>query len=215
MANSLVYSNTVSHPLGAGICRSSGAFTVTHTTLANNVGGSGSCGVASAAFNTIAWGNDGFPGFSVAPVVAACDIDDGGTAGLEEDPQFVAPAWERTTTCGGLASPRRLRRRDAGGPGRGRASLWQSLRYRCLRVFPRLDLRLLAAGGAESLDSQHPHSDAGTPQTPSRPDSVGLGLSPLGGEGCRTPPSGGRRIWSPSAGLSARGREMGGGPGDV
>ncbi len=47
--------------------------------------------MASAVFDTVAWGNDGFPGFSAEPVVAACSIDDSGRAGLGVDPRFVAP----------------------------------------------------------------------------------------------------------------------------
>ena len=90
VVNSLIYSNTVSHPLGAGIRKSSGAFTVTHATLANNPGGSGFSGVASAAYNTIAWGN-GAGGFSAAPISGSCNIDDGGNAGPATNPQFVAP----------------------------------------------------------------------------------------------------------------------------
>lgn len=101
VANSLIYSNTVREQWGAGIRRSSGAFTVTHTTLANNLGGSGFSGVASAAFNTIAWSNDGYPGFSTAPVVAECNIDDGGYAGLSADPHFVAPGPGEDYRLGG------------------------------------------------------------------------------------------------------------------
>ncbi|MEJ5310564.1 MAG: S8 family serine peptidase [Anaerolineae bacterium] len=91
VSNSLVYSNTVRQALGAGIRRSNGAFTVTHTTLANNIGGSGFSGVASAAYNTIAWGNTA-SGFAVTPTIASCNIDDGGNAGLNIDPRFVDAA---------------------------------------------------------------------------------------------------------------------------
>lgn len=91
IANSLIYSNAVSIALGAGIrTTGGGAFTVTHTTLASNVGGSGFSGVASAVSNTIAWGNS-MEGFSTAPITSSCTIDDSGNAGANVDPQFVAP----------------------------------------------------------------------------------------------------------------------------
>jgi len=45
---------------------------VTHIPLANNVGGSGFSGVASAVTNTIAWGNGGYPGFAATSVITAC-----------------------------------------------------------------------------------------------------------------------------------------------
>jgi predicted outer membrane repeat protein len=90
VANSLIYSNTVGTALGAGIHRSDGAFTVTHVTLANNVGGSGFSGLASAAYNTIAWGNS-TGGFTITPTITSCNIDESSYAGLALDPQFVAP----------------------------------------------------------------------------------------------------------------------------
>jgi predicted outer membrane repeat protein len=89
--NSLVYSNTVSLAFGAGIRKGDGAFTVRHVTLANNIGGSGFSGVADGAYNSIAWGNDGFPGFSTAPLDASCNIDDGGNTGIDMDPLFISP----------------------------------------------------------------------------------------------------------------------------
>ncbi len=92
VANTLIYSNTARVALGAGIRSGSGAFTVTHATLANNVGGSGFSGIASAAYNTIAWGNSGYPGFASAPLIASCNIDDGGNAGLNVNPRFVDAA---------------------------------------------------------------------------------------------------------------------------
>lgn len=101
VANSLIYGNEVGQQWGAGIRRSSGAFTVIHTTLANNVGGSGFSGVASAVLNTVAWGDGTYPGFSVAPLVAECNIDDGGNAGLNVDPQFVAPGAGENYRLGG------------------------------------------------------------------------------------------------------------------
>jgi len=89
VSNTLIYSNTVTTAFGAGIRTASGAFTVTHTTIANNVGGSGFSGTASAVYNTIAWGNT-VPGFSDVPVIASCNIDGGGKAGPAINPQFVA-----------------------------------------------------------------------------------------------------------------------------
>ncbi len=90
VSNSLIYHNTVTDS-GAGIHTDGGAFILYHVTLANNVGGPGFSGVASAVYNTIAWGNGGYPGFATAPTTFSCNIDDGGNAGLDQDPLFVAP----------------------------------------------------------------------------------------------------------------------------
>ncbi|MBN2006407.1 MAG: hypothetical protein JXA21_23850 [Anaerolineae bacterium] len=90
VANSLIYSNTVIHPLGAGIRNSGGAFTVTHTTLANNTGGAGFSGNVGAVSNTIAWNNE-VGGFAATPIISACNIDQSGRAGASVDPLFVAP----------------------------------------------------------------------------------------------------------------------------
>ena len=89
VANTLIHHNTVSIALGAGIRTSGGQFTVNQTTLADNIGGSGFSGVANEVKNTIAWGNS-VMGFSIAPLSASCNIDDGGLAGLNLNPQFVA-----------------------------------------------------------------------------------------------------------------------------
>jgi len=86
----LIYSNTVTTS-GAGIHTGGGAFTLHHVTLAHNAGGPGFFGTASEVANSIAWGNDSYPGFVVPPVSASCNIDDGGNAGLNADPLFVAP----------------------------------------------------------------------------------------------------------------------------
>lgn len=91
VSNCLIHHNTVSEPYGAGILREDGDFSITHTTIADNTGGSGFSGTATSATNTIAWGNDGYPGFSVQPLHFGCNIDDGGNAGMNADPQFVAP----------------------------------------------------------------------------------------------------------------------------
>ncbi|MFU8772017.1 MAG: choice-of-anchor Q domain-containing protein [Anaerolineales bacterium] len=91
VTNSLFYGNAVSEEFGAGIRREAGTFNLDHVTLANNVGGSGFSGVANQVYNTIAWDNDGYPGFAVAPTTADCNIDDGGNAGIDVDPLFISP----------------------------------------------------------------------------------------------------------------------------
>jgi hypothetical protein len=90
VSNCLIHHNTVSTALGAGIRCKSGAFKITHTTIADNIGGSGFSGVASEAVNCIAWGNTA-SGFSLVPTVHGCNIDDGGRAGDNVDPKFTAP----------------------------------------------------------------------------------------------------------------------------
>jgi predicted outer membrane repeat protein len=90
VSNTLIYSNTVTTALGAGILTDGSVFTVTHTTIANNVGGAGFSGFASAVYNTIAWGNTD-AGFESVPGIASCNIDDGGNAGSTVNPQFSAP----------------------------------------------------------------------------------------------------------------------------
>lgn len=100
--NSLIYSNTVSTSLGAGIRTESGTFRLTHVTLANNVGGAGFSGVASSATNSIAWGNS-VGGFSQAPTYAACNIDQSGVAGLALDPLFQNPGGGENYHLRGLS----------------------------------------------------------------------------------------------------------------
>ena len=90
VTNTLIYGNTVSVALGAGIRSAAGTFNLTHSTLAYNLGGSGFSGTATEVRNSIAWGNSAL-GFATTPLVAACNIDDGGLAGLNLDPRFVAP----------------------------------------------------------------------------------------------------------------------------
>lgn len=90
VSNCLIHHNTVTADMGAGIRRVSGNFTVRHSTLADNTGGAGFSGIASAVYNSIAWGNSS-PGFSATPLIASCTIDDGGRAGLNLNPNFVAP----------------------------------------------------------------------------------------------------------------------------
>ncbi|PTN33568.1 choice-of-anchor Q domain-containing protein [Desulfonatronum sp. SC1] len=91
VSNCLIHHNTVIHPLGAGIRRQNGDFTISHTTLADNVGGAGFSGVATSATNSIAWGNGGNLGFVSSPVHASCNIDNSGNAGANSDPLFVSP----------------------------------------------------------------------------------------------------------------------------
>lgn len=91
VSNCLIHHNTVALAFGAGIRRSHGAFTITHTTMADNIGGSGFSGIATSATNNIAWGNSGYPGFSAAPDYFDCNVDDGGYAGINADPKFTAP----------------------------------------------------------------------------------------------------------------------------
>ncbi|MBN1888559.1 MAG: hypothetical protein JW850_11235, partial [Thermoflexales bacterium] len=90
--NSLIYSNVVSVALGAGIRAQGGTFSMTHTTIANNVGGAGysQSGTASAVHNSIAWGN-GAGGFLGTYVITTCNVDQNGNAGINVDPDFVSP----------------------------------------------------------------------------------------------------------------------------
>ncbi|MBN1372797.1 MAG: hypothetical protein JW987_12725 [Anaerolineaceae bacterium] len=90
VSNCLIHHNSVTIASGAGIRRSEGIFNIYHTTLADNVGGSGFSGQANIAYNSIAWGNT-TDGFSAVPVESACNIDDGGLAGVNVDPEFVVP----------------------------------------------------------------------------------------------------------------------------
>lgn len=89
LTNALVYSNTSLAPFGAGIRHAGGALTLTHSTLANNVGGAGfSPGAASSfVYNTLIWGNS-TAAFG-ALTHAACNFDQGGTAGPATNPLFV------------------------------------------------------------------------------------------------------------------------------
>jgi predicted outer membrane repeat protein len=95
VSNSLIYSNTSTAGLGAGIRVQSGAFTVTHVTLAYNAGASGYSLAASgsgAAHNSLAWGNDtGFYLYGGSTFTSTCTIDQSGNAGPATNPQFVAP----------------------------------------------------------------------------------------------------------------------------
>ncbi|HPQ45328.1 MAG TPA: choice-of-anchor Q domain-containing protein [Syntrophales bacterium] len=90
VSNCLIHHNTVAAAYGAGIRRENGAFIIKHTTIADNTGGAGFSGLASEAFNCIAWENP-YLGFSMTPTVYGCNIDRGGVAGIDVDPKFTAP----------------------------------------------------------------------------------------------------------------------------
>jgi hypothetical protein len=91
ISNTLIYSNTSLQALGAGIRNSGGAITMTHATLANNVGGAGYSpgAVQSYIYNTIIWGNS--TGAFGALTTATCNIDQAGIAGAATNPLFVSP----------------------------------------------------------------------------------------------------------------------------
>jgi predicted outer membrane repeat protein len=93
MRNSLIYSNTVATSLGAGIRVLTGNFSVRHVTLADNINGAGFSAATtstSAAFNSIAWGND-LGGFWGTFAEGVCNIDQSGTIGGNIDPLFFSP----------------------------------------------------------------------------------------------------------------------------
>ncbi len=94
VANSLIYSNTVSFAIGAGIRTAGGVFTITQTTIANNQNGAGYSQISTSGYisNSIAWGNtDG--GFWVASgtLTGTCNIDQNNEIGVNVDPLFAAP----------------------------------------------------------------------------------------------------------------------------
>jgi predicted outer membrane repeat protein len=91
VSNTLVYSNTSSIALGAGIRMAGGAMTLTNDTLANNIGGAGYSPGSGQSYvhDTIIWGNS-VAAFG-ALTDAVCNIDQGGTAGPATNPQFVSP----------------------------------------------------------------------------------------------------------------------------
>jgi hypothetical protein len=88
--NSLIHHNTVSFALGAGIRNHAGDFTLNHVTITDNTGGSGFSGEATSVSNSIVW-EIGVDGFSDVPQSYACNIDNGGNAGINVDPLFVNP----------------------------------------------------------------------------------------------------------------------------
>ncbi|MBI5651759.1 MAG: hypothetical protein HZC40_15150 [Chloroflexi bacterium] len=91
ISNTLIYSNTSLVSFGAGIRNAGGAITMTHATIANNVGGAGySPGAAqSYIYNTIIWGNS--VGAFGALTTTSCNIDQAGIAGSATNPLFIAP----------------------------------------------------------------------------------------------------------------------------
>lgn len=90
ITNSLIHHNSVAIAFGAGIRRSGGDFTLSHVTITDNSGGSGFSGIATSVSNTIAW-ESGVPGFTLPPLIYACNIDNGGNAGPALNPLFVNP----------------------------------------------------------------------------------------------------------------------------
>ncbi|MCU0522929.1 MAG: hypothetical protein MUF84_19860, partial [Anaerolineae bacterium] len=96
--NTLIYSNTAGVALGAGIRSTGGTFSITHTTLANNINGAGysQSSTTSEVHNSIAWGNTA-GGFWVASGIlnGTCSLDQSGNAGPATDPHFVDAAhWD-------------------------------------------------------------------------------------------------------------------------
>lgn len=94
VSNSLIHHNTVSVALGAGIRKQNGTFNLIQVTITDNTGGSGFSGEATSASNTIAW-EILYPGFSIAPLSYACNIDNGAFAGPSLDPLFMNPGVGR------------------------------------------------------------------------------------------------------------------------
>ena len=92
--NTLVYSNTSTTGLGAGIRTENGVFTVTHVTLAHNQGGAGysQSNTDGYAINSIAWGNTN-GGFWVTSgtLNGTCSLDQSGNAGPASNPKFIDP----------------------------------------------------------------------------------------------------------------------------
>lgn len=88
--NSLLYNNTSLQSFGAGVRTQQGSLDLRHSTIADNLGGAGvSLGSATCqARNNIAWGNE-FGGFSIAPTLVECSIDQSGYGGAAVNPLFV------------------------------------------------------------------------------------------------------------------------------
>ncbi|HQY23453.1 MAG TPA: choice-of-anchor Q domain-containing protein [Thermoflexales bacterium] len=106
ITNTLIYSNTTSASYGAGIRNTEGALTVTHSTIANNVGGGGVSTLSAVAqsyvYNNIVYGNGTSSGGD--PVIAVCSIDQSGRYGTNTNPRFVSPGAGEDYTLQ-LASP--------------------------------------------------------------------------------------------------------------
>ncbi len=100
----MIHHNTSTTGFGAGIRTEDGVFTVTHVTLADNLGGAGYSQVNTlgSANNSIAWGNAS-GGFWVASgtLNGVCSLDQSGNAGPNTNPQFVDSASENYHLLGG------------------------------------------------------------------------------------------------------------------
>lgn len=91
LSNTLIYSNTSSAAFGAGIRVAGGAFTLTHSTIANNTGGAGFSpgAVQSYIRNSVIYGNSTIA--TGVPTAVTCSIDQGGIYGTSVNPQYVSP----------------------------------------------------------------------------------------------------------------------------
>jgi len=87
----LIDHNSVSDLLGSGIRTTGGALTITHVTLADNLGGAAYSQIdtTSSVFNSIAWNNE--TGFLGSFALFGCNIDQGGNIGTNTDPRFDSP----------------------------------------------------------------------------------------------------------------------------
>jgi len=90
ITNSLIHHNSVAIAFGAGIRKAGGTFNLVHVTITDNSGGASFSGQANSVSNTIAW-ESGVPGFTLPPLIYACNIDNGGNAGPALNPMFVNP----------------------------------------------------------------------------------------------------------------------------
>ena len=88
-SNTLIYSNTSLLSFGAGIRNGGGIMTLTHATVAHNIGGAGVSGggTATYVYNTLIWGNSNS---STPPIGgSACNIDQAGHFGSSANPLFI------------------------------------------------------------------------------------------------------------------------------
>ena len=88
--NSLLSQNTSLQAYGAGIRTEQGSLDLRHATISDNQGGAG-VSLSSATCqvrNSILWGNQ-MGGFTTAPGLVECSIDQSGMGGVNTNPQFV------------------------------------------------------------------------------------------------------------------------------